>query len=82
MKTQQILELSSKIEARASILNEEVKTFSDNIGDDKQKDTVLESITRLLDLTDSLIDIIGEKELKEYNALFQSWQQGKVNETR
>jgi hypothetical protein len=78
MKIQRILDLSSKIEARASILNEEAKTFSDNVDDDKQKDTVLESITRLLDLTNSLIDIIGEKELQEYNALFQSRQQGKA----
>jgi hypothetical protein len=61
LKFQQILDLASKIEARASILNKEAKILATNL-DDEQKNTVLESISRLLYLIELLFNLVGDKE--------------------
>jgi hypothetical protein len=80
METPQMLDLASKIATQANNLKSDVQTYTCT-PEEEQQNVVLANISALLDLTNELIDIVCAKELKEYNALFQSWQQGKENET-
>jgi hypothetical protein len=76
-KTLKMLDTASAILLQALNLRNEVRSFACDLEDEKQKDIVLSTITELLNLTNTLIDIVGEKELQEYNALLQSWKQGR-----
>lgn len=76
METPQMLDLASKIATQANSLKSDVHTYACT-PEEEQKNVVLANISVLLDLTNDLIDIVGAKELQEYNALFQSWKQGK-----
>lgn len=76
MEKQPLLDLASKIATQANNLKSDVHTFACT-PEEEQKNVVLANISVLLNLTNDLIDIVGAKELKEYNALFQSWQQGR-----
>jgi hypothetical protein len=76
MKTEQMLDLASKIATQANNLKSDVHTYACT-PEEEQKNAVLANISVLLDLTNNLIDTVCAKELKEYNALFQLWKQEK-----
>lgn len=76
MKTPQMLDIASKITTQANNLKSDVHTYACT-PEEEQKNVVLSNISVLLDLTNELIDIVGAKELKEHNALFQIWQREK-----
>lgn len=76
MEAIQMLDLASNIAIQANNLKSDVQTFTCT-PEEEQQNVVLANISVLLDLTNDLIDIVGAKELKEYNALFQLWKQEK-----